>query len=154
MTYQVTHILIEKLLYKILAPRFQNEPVKDYMNWINYMEKNLKLMETASTDREYNMLGVYNSIRKTGVIHKPLIIRDGPGAVWYYVIIGNQRLCSLRALDYTGLVPCVITPEEDGWGDDQPALNQEYTFDGRIHILQKQRDREYLIDQPGREFQI
>lgn len=132
MTYQVTPIPIEKLLYKILAPQFQDEPVAEYMNWINYMEKNLRLIELASNDREYNMLGVYHSIRKTGIIRRPLIIREVIDAPWYYVVVGNQRLCALKALDYIGLVPCVITPEEDGWDDEQPALNQEYHFNQQL----------------------
>ena len=121
--YPVVYIPIEYLFYKILHPKYKEEPVDDYMGWITYMEKNLELMykndHFPMNEREANMIRVFKGIKKQGMIY-PLVVKKELDIV-YYVIVGNQRLCCLRAMGWDKAVPCVIAKPEDSWEDNTEA---------------------------------
>jgi hypothetical protein len=122
--YPTHYIPINFLFYKILHERYADEPVQEYMDWVARMEKILPIIGADKTyfpdsSREANILGVYRSIVIEGLWY-PLIVKKEYEHV-YYVVVGNQRLCALRAMKCQGRLPCIIAKEEDSWDDDNEA---------------------------------
>ncbi len=55
---------------------------------------------------------VYRSIKDTGRLINPLIVRGGGPD--YYMVVGWQRLCALKMLGHEGNVPCRVLDVGDG----------------------------------------
>ena len=79
------------------------------------------------------MLLFSDTIDSSGIVNRLIVkqenYREDFDKSCYYVIIGNRRLCALRSLNYSGLVPCIIALEADAWDDYTQAL---YVFEQTI----------------------
>ena len=127
--YPIVHIPIERLNYKRFAPTFQKkfEVNSEYMEWFPKMEKELPTLErpipsgkwATATERLYQ---VYQSLKNSKKMYNPLIVMLDRGRIdFYWVIRGCQRLCCLRALGFTGEVPCRVAKITDSWNDNTQA---------------------------------
>ena len=81
--------------------------------------------------RSQRLLEIFNSIKNEGM-KNPLIIghymKDR-----YIVIVGNQRLSILRALNELGQlesdqIMCRIEPDENYWDTDWPPARKEHPY--------------------------
>lgn len=84
--------------------------------------KAIKTLEGTTVDQGFDnrteldkiyarMCLVYNAIKKNMQMLNPLIVMERKGK--YYMIIGWQRLCALKMLEYKGTVPCRIGSMDD-----------------------------------------
>ena len=76
-------------------------------DWFLRAEKLLKYPVKDSNEKMTGLIGIRNSIKKEGVMWNPLIVHSAKDGM-FYVSVGKQRLCSLRSLDFKGLVPCRV----------------------------------------------
>ena len=133
--YPVVEINVKFLNYRWEAPQFPKYYPKNHHHILYKMaqlesrfRKNIPPPEKMN-DRDWN---IYNSIKMNlelkilsfgdAGLFNPLIIKqsdytDGFDRMCYYVVVGNRRLCALRALDYGGMVPCVVSLKNDKWHD-------------------------------------
>lgn len=74
--------------------------------------------ETESSKADINK--VWKGLKQHRAMVNPLIVKKHEKK--YYVIIGCQRLTCLRALNFTGRIPCRITDPDDFWDDRCAAL--------------------------------
>lgn len=77
------------------------------------------------------MLEIFNSIKEDGM-RNPLIVGHYlPDK--YIVIVGNQRLSALRALNELGLlesdqIMCRVEPDQNFWDTDWPPARKEHPY--------------------------
>ena len=60
---------------------------------------------------------LYSSLQESGLI-KPLIVKEVVGSdkhKLYYTLVGNHRLCCLKAMAWHGPVKCVVALPNDSW---------------------------------------
>lgn len=125
--YPIEQIPISLLLYKILHSRYTREPVAAYMDWVDSMKKRLYGMADDATyfpdsSRDASLIGIYRSLYREGLKHPLVVKKENNG--FYYVIVGNQRLICLNAMNFKGYVPCMVAKPEDSWEDDTLASTE------------------------------
>jgi hypothetical protein len=76
----------------------------------NYLMQVAQEKELADGTAQGELLQVYKSIKKKGVIN-PLIVTHQYGR--FFVVVGCQRLACLRVLRWKKLIPCRISPSFD-----------------------------------------
>ena len=131
--YKLEDIDIAYLNYRWEAPIFTKEEKPYHILKLLYdSEEILKHPKKRLQPHLEFVRKVYNSIlevqKEEGgcVIINPLIVKQDSyessfDKTCYYVVVGNRRLLCLRAIGYSGLVPCIIAIDEDIWGDGTMA---------------------------------
>ena len=108
-TQQEVLIPIEKLRYDFDSHIGCGKYHKHIENFLEAMEKSLpevpKRWRHFQETKFSKLINVYESVKKQGLIN-PLVVTEKDGL--YRVRVGNQRLCSLRALGSKDPVPCII----------------------------------------------
>lgn len=134
--YPIVQIPIQDLDYKRNSPAFQSlyGCSEKYLKWFSLMEKELPNITRpiermcgygiAAIEELYQ---VYMSLKTTKKMWNPLILLKDYDRM--FVTRGQQRLCALRALGYTGKVPCRMdTTDGSQWRDDsEPWAAHPYT---------------------------
>ena len=74
---------------------------------------------------------IFESIKSEGVINPLIVGHYKPDR--YCVIVGNQRLAILRALNELGLlestiVKCVVEPDKKFWDTDKPPARKAHGY--------------------------
>jgi len=125
--YPIYHISIRNLFYQVEHPEFPASPKSNKI----FIDRHLLFVEQLkswdfvslvsdgrSNEAESlntNMNEVWREFKKHRAMVNPLIVKKHDKK--YYVIIGNQRLTCLRALDFPGRIPCRIAKPDDYWDD-------------------------------------
>lgn len=68
-----------------------------------YQDMAAKMAAMEGTDKELEMLHIYVSLKKTGIMHNPIDVVYTNGEM--IIVRGNQRFCCLVAMGYTGPIP-------------------------------------------------
>lgn len=82
--------------------------VLNQVAWLTNLEKTLPSLkkDDEMNQKTRTLFKVYSSIRDRGMMNPLMVKMDFDGN--FYVHVGKQRLCSLKALEYQGLVPCHV----------------------------------------------
>ena len=125
--YPIYHISINKLHYFVEHPHFwgSSKSNQEYITRQNLFLEQLKSqgfvsLVTGAHPNEIetikaNINNVWKGFKQHRAMVNPLIVKKHKNK--YYVIIGNQRLTCLRALNFENRVPCRIAKSDDHWDD-------------------------------------
>jgi hypothetical protein len=97
--------LIEELNKKEKDPYF--EKTFRANKWFLEAEKQLLNPVPGSNQKMRDLIDVFESIKRDRQMWNPLVVCSDTDGM-FYVTVGKQRLCSLRALNFRGLVPCRV----------------------------------------------
>ena len=133
--YHIEFLPIQKLCYKVISALLEKDSIYLQGNRLYkiYLETMERLLPNGPPfgfgkgweeweEKAIKMHEIYKNIKETEKLWNPFIVmqqRDGN----FYIILGGQRLCSLRALHYTGELPCRVLHFTDAKAErSNPAI--------------------------------
>ena len=123
--YPIVDIPIENLHYMVEHPEFwgSKKSNNSFINRHRIFEDQLRrqgfvkaIFESVGSEAKIlteNINECWQKMREHKAMINPLIVKCYEDK--YYVIIGNQRLTCLKAMNYKGLVPCRVADNDDHW---------------------------------------
>lgn len=125
--YPIYYISINKIFYQAEHPDFpgSEKSNKAFIDRHLLFVEQLKAQDYVSLASDgksneaesltVNINKVWWGFQKHRAMINPLIVKKHNQK--YYVVIGNQRLTCLKALNFSGRVPCRIAKSDDFWDD-------------------------------------